>query len=166
MDSKVFLFSFFTCISKPHLCVLSRHWARQDAKLLLDVYFQTLFFCFGYCLGLEDPLFITTTKCVANHDIHKAETIIESEIILRAIIRSALEFFIDNHFNRSMALGLTQPLSEMSSGNTSWGLRRSVRRADNLTTFRCRLSWNVGAWTSWNPLGLSRPVIGLFYLTY
>jgi hypothetical protein len=78
----------------------------------------------------------------------------------------SMEFFIDNHSGRTMALGLTQPLSEMSSGNTSWGLRRSVRRADNLTTFRCRLSWNVGAWTSWNPLGLSRPVIGLFYLTY
>jgi hypothetical protein len=27
----------------------------------------------------------------------------------------------------------------------------------------CRLSWNLGATTSWNPQGLSRPVIGLFY---
>ena len=33
-------------------------------------------------------------------------------------------------------------------------LRRPVRRADNLTTFTCRLSWNPGASTSWNPLGL------------
>jgi len=39
-----------------------------------------------------------------------------------------------------------------------------VRRADNLTTFRCRLSCNLGASTSWNPLGLSRPVMGLLYL--
>jgi hypothetical protein len=28
----------------------------------------------------------------------------------------------------------------------------------------CRLSWNLGALTSWNPQGLSRPVMGLLYL--
>jgi len=39
-----------------------------------------------------------------------------------------------------------------------------VRRADNLTTFMCRLSWNLGASTSWNPQSLSRPVMGLLYL--
>jgi hypothetical protein len=33
--------------------------------------------------------------------------------------------------------------------------------ADNLTTFMCRWSWNLGASTSWNPKGLSRPVMGL-----
>ena len=30
----------------------------------------------------------------------------------------------------------------------------------------CRLSWNLGASTSWNPQGLSRPVMGLVYFTY
>jgi hypothetical protein len=40
-----------------------------------------------------------------------------------------------------------------------------VRRADNLTTFMCRLSKNLGASTSWDPKGLSRPVMGLLYLT-
>jgi len=39
-----------------------------------------------------------------------------------------------------------------------------VRRADNLTTFICRLSWNLGASNSWNPQGLSIPVMGLLYL--
>jgi hypothetical protein len=39
-----------------------------------------------------------------------------------------------------------------------------VRRADNLTTFMCRLSQNLGNWTSWNPMGLSRPVMDLLYL--
>ena len=39
-----------------------------------------------------------------------------------------------------------------------------MRRADNLTTFMCRLSRNLGASTSWNPQGLSRPVMGLLYL--
>jgi hypothetical protein len=36
--------------------------------------------------------------------------------------------------------------------------------ADNLTTFKCRLSRNLGASTSWNPQCLSRPVMGLLYL--
>jgi len=43
--------------------------------------------------------------------------------------------------------------------------RRPVRRADNLTTFMCPLSWNLGASTSWNPQGLSRLVMGLLYLS-
>jgi len=77
---------------------------------------------------------------------------------------SAIDGWMDNPSGRTMALGLTQPLTEMSTRNTSWGLRRPVRRADNLTTFVCRLSWNLGASTSWNPQGLSRPVMGLLYL--
>jgi hypothetical protein len=39
-----------------------------------------------------------------------------------------------------------------------------VRRADSLTNFMCRLSRNLGASASWNPQGLSRPVMGLRYL--
>jgi hypothetical protein len=39
-----------------------------------------------------------------------------------------------------------------------------VRRADNLTTFMCRLCTNLGASTSWTPQGLSKPVMGLLYL--
>jgi len=41
---------------------------------------------------------------------------------------------------RTMALGLTLPLTEMSTRNVSWGQRQPVRRADNLTNFMCRLS--------------------------
>jgi hypothetical protein len=37
----------------------------------------------------------------------------------------------------AIALGSTQPLTEMSTRNISWGLRRLVLRADNLTTFMC-----------------------------
>jgi hypothetical protein len=48
----------------------------------------------------------------------------------------------------TMALGLTQPLTE----------REPVYRADNLTTFVWWPSLNLGALTSWNPLGLSEPV--------
>ena len=39
-----------------------------------------------------------------------------------------------------------------------------MHRAASLTTFMCRLSWNLGAWTSWNPQGLSRPVMGLLFI--
>jgi len=41
--------------------------------------------------------------------------------------------------------------------------RRLVRRADNLTTFMCRLSWNLWASNSWKWKGLSRPVMGLLF---
>ena len=69
-----------------------------------------------------------------------------------------------NSSGRTMALGLTQPVTDMSTRNISWGYRRPVRRADNLTTFMCRLSWNLGTSTSWNSLDLSKPVKGLLYL--
>ena len=36
--------------------------------------------------------------------------------------------------------------------------------SDNPTSFMCQLSRNLGASTSWNPQGLSRPVKGLLYL--
>jgi hypothetical protein len=61
---------------------------------------------------------------------------------------------LHNPFSRTMALGSTQPLTEMST------------RADNLTTFMCRLPRNLGALTSWKPKGLSRPVMGLVYLYF
>ena len=47
-------------------------------------------------------------------------------------------FHCHNPADRTMALGLTQPLTEMSTGRISWGLMRPVRKADNLTTFLCR----------------------------
>jgi hypothetical protein len=72
-----------------------------------------------------------------------------------------------SHWNipsgRTMSLGSTQPLTEISTRNIFWGKGgRCV--ADNLTTFMCRLSWNLGASTFWNPQGLSRAVMGLLYL--
>jgi hypothetical protein len=63
-----------------------------------------------------------------------------------------------------MILGLTQPITEMSTRITSWGQRRPVRRADNLVTFKCRLSSNLGASTSWKPQGLSQLAMGQLYL--
>jgi hypothetical protein len=59
----------------------------------------------------------------------------------------------------TIALRLTQPVTEMSTRNISW----LVHRADNLTTCMCWLSWNLGASASWNSRGLTRPVMGLLY---
>jgi hypothetical protein len=46
-------------------------------------------------------------------------------------------FYLHNSFGRTMALGLTQAITEMSNRNISWGYRRPVRRTDNLTTIIC-----------------------------
>jgi len=35
----------------------------------------------------------------------------------------SLEFFVDNPSGRIMALGLTEPLTEMSTRNASWGVK-------------------------------------------
>jgi len=56
-----------------------------------------------------------------------------------------------------MALGSTLPLTEMSTRDIFWGWRRSVLRADNITTFTYRFSRN-----SWR--GLSSLVMRQLYL--
>ena len=75
-----------------------------------------------------------------------------------------LEFFIwHNPSGHTVALGSTQPLREMRTRNISWEVKATGATADKLTTFMCRLSWNLEVWTSWNPQGMSRPVMGLLY---
>jgi hypothetical protein len=53
-----------------------------------------------------------------------------------------------------MALGSTQPLTEMSTRNHPAGKRRPARRADNLAASVSRMSENVEASTSRDPKGL------------
>ena len=69
-----------------------------------------------------------------------------------------------NPSSRTMALGSTQPLTEGSTRDISWGVKGAVRRANNPATFMCRMSWNLGASNSWNLQGLSRSVMGLLCL--
>jgi len=69
-------------------------------------------------------------------------------------------FHLYNTSGQPMALGLTQPLTEMSTRNISLG-----GRADILTNVMCRLSGNLGVSTFRKPLGFSRLVMGLLYLT-
>ena len=58
-----------------------------------------------------------------------------------------------------MALGSTQPLTEMSTRSISWG---KGGRCVRLTTYHhpAPLSRDLGTLTSWNPLGHSGPVTG------
>jgi hypothetical protein len=77
----------------------------------------------------------------------------------------SLEFFIDI----ILSVALWPWVDSASNRNEYqeyflWGQRRPVRRVDNLTTFKCRLSGYLGASTSWKPKGLSRPVMGLLHI--
>ena len=70
-------------------------------------------------------------------------------------------FHLRGRSGRTSALGPNQLLTEMSTRDISRGSRGPVRRADNLTTFTCRLSRNSGtASTFWSPKVLPRPVTG------
>jgi len=62
-----------------------------------------------------------------------------------------------------MAQGLTKPLTEMSTRNISLGVKAAGAYGWQPYHLMCRLSWNLGASTSWNPQGVSRPVMGLLY---
>jgi hypothetical protein len=66
-----------------------------------------------------------------------------------------------NPSGRTMVLGSTQSLTEMSTRSISCGVKAAVRKADNLTTFMCRLSWSLGASNYLNPRGLSKTVMEL-----
>jgi len=53
-------------------------------------------------------------------------------------------FYWQNPSDRTTALESTQPLTEMSTRSISWGYRRPVRKADNLTTTLCRFHVDTG----------------------
>jgi hypothetical protein len=53
-----------------------------------------------------------------------------------------------------MALGSTQPLTEMSTRNLPGVKGRPAPEADNLTAIWADCLENVGAWASHNPLGV------------
>jgi hypothetical protein len=53
-----------------------------------------------------------------------------------------------------MALGSTQPLTQMSTRNLPWGKTWLARKTDNLTAMCANCLENVGAWTSHAPVRL------------
>ena len=65
----------------------------------------------------------------------------------------SISLFLHSSFPFSRS---TQPLTQMSTKNIfRGGWRWPIRRSDNVTTFMCRLSWNLPASTSWNLWGVS-----------
>jgi hypothetical protein len=62
-------------------------------------------------------------------------------------------FSLSYSFRPHCGPGSTQPLTEMGTRNPSWASRRPVRRADNLTTFMCRLSRNSRSLNLLEPQG-------------
>jgi hypothetical protein len=73
-------------------------------------------------------------------------------------------FHWHNSSGRTMALGLTQPLKVLSTRIISWCKGGLCIGLTTLPPSSVKLSWHLGASTSWNPRSLSRPVMGLLYL--
>ena len=72
-------------------------------------------------------------------------------------------FHWHNPSSRTMLLGLTHPLTEMCTRNVSWEDKGGRCVGLTILPLSCWAIWNLGALTSWNPQGLSRPVIRLLY---
>jgi hypothetical protein len=68
-----------------------------------------------------------------------------------------------NPSDRTLALGSTQPLTEMSTMSLRGGKAVGAKGWQPYH-HPVPLSWNLGTLTSWNPLEHSRPVTGLLYL--
>jgi len=81
-----------------------------------------------------------------------------------SIPAGVIGFFIDiKSFRSHYETGSTQPLTEMNTSSISWG---KGGRCVGLTTYHhpVPLSRNLGTLTCWNPLGLSRPLMGLTFI--
>jgi hypothetical protein len=66
-----------------------------------------------------------------------------------------------------MALGSTQPLTEISIRNLPGSKGRPARKADNLTAICEPIVYkNVGASTSHSPMGLHGPLQGYLYFFF
>jgi hypothetical protein len=71
-----------------------------------------------------------------------------------------------NPCSRTMTLGSTQPLIEISTRNLPWGKGRPARKADIIPICEPDCLENVGASTSHNPMGLHGLLQGYLYLMF
>jgi hypothetical protein len=69
-----------------------------------------------------------------------------------------------NPSGSTMVLGLTRPLTGMSTRNISGGKGGRYLGLTTLPSLYSNCLLNLGFKTSWNPQGLSRPVQGLLYV--
>jgi hypothetical protein len=73
-------------------------------------------------------------------------------------------FDLHNPSDRTMTLGSTQPLTEMSNRSYFLGVKAAGSWDWQPHHHPVPFSCNLGTLTSWNPLGHSRPATGLLYL--
>jgi hypothetical protein len=79
----------------------------------------------------------------------------------------AIGFFNSlNPYSRTMALGPTQALTAISTRNLPEDKGQPAHTADNLNAICARLSKNVGASISQNPMGLHSLLQGQLYLFF
>jgi hypothetical protein len=69
-----------------------------------------------------------------------------------------------NDFRKKMLFNIKMYVLIFSKTSKLFCSKRNWARYDHKCTFMCQLSWNLGTLTSCNPLGLSRPLMGLLYL--
>jgi hypothetical protein len=70
-------------------------------------------------------------------------------------------FYWRNPSGRTMVLGLTHPLTEISTRNISLGVKAAAAQGWQPYHLLVPTVMNLGASTSWNPQSLSRTVMGL-----
>ena len=75
-------------------------------------------------------------------------------------------FSLTYRSGRTMALGLTQPLTEMSTRSISWEVKAAGAYSWQHYQFHVPTGLKSGGLNLRNSLGLSRPVIGLLYLFF
>ena len=99
-------------------------------------------------------LFILFTEsCGAHRGAVGWVTVLQTRRLWVPFWMVSLEFSIDVILPSAL---LPTSSNRMSTRNISWGVK--VHKVDNLATFMCWLSLNLGASSSWKPQGLSRPL--------
>jgi len=112
-----------------------QQWLQERVSMLLHTTSACLVFTWG-----RDKIKLITQLSIQKWLRHCAT----SRKVAGSIPDGVIELFHrHNPSGRTMALGSTQTLTEMSTRNISWGQSRPVRRAENLTTFMWLLSWNL-----------------------
>jgi hypothetical protein len=153
----------YSCLRIPcaDTCQMFWYWARWNLRTNWE---QTLNYTNQYLYAYEYKLVPTVMAKIRVFLNMTPCTFVNRNVAVSIPVGVIRIFHWRNPFDRTMALGSTQPLTEMSTRNIFWGGGRGKGgRCPGLTTFTtfmCRLSWNLGTSTSWNPKGLSRPVTG------
>jgi len=145
----------WNCLSCMRLCILfhSPSWQMLSSKLSLPPWSPIPIYAteLVYCFELYNIYYWKVLLMNLDADLPK-------------LFFSSFWFPHLTLFIRTMSLGSTQPLTEMSTRSISWGVKAAGAWGWRPYHHPVLLSCNPGTLTSWNPLGHSRPVTGLLYL--